>query len=518
MPVSQRTATTARRTILRFDLSSISIDGRPNAYKKPQLVLKPQLDLPPRRPFTGSKPRMPVWRHFLMVHVKDKAAELVKLDLASFKQVESSGETDATQYHTVSCLFSSCSLVFRYPSATRKETSSLCVTFPKTSDIDTVLQELNALGIIIQDEQANQDHHCFLSEYSAPEHWKPLEQAAFQIPWPPSSSMLLNGSCSALAAPPSSQGHHLPYPESQTHRTILQRPPSQPLGQPPGLPAVHRPWSPAFVPSRPATTLGVPGILGEGIYKVSKIGSAFSSRQRVRRTATMLDPQGPKFYTASKHFDRTLNLLPSRAPDVRRVSSTPRPNLPSYLTPPPSVNSGDQAMRPPSRTSSALGGLPVNIQYRVPLQRLRTGDRASERTLTPGPEEKENQFCLSSVAEEELGFYSQTEMTSRSPGMTDYDFLLSSGQTLVEPPAKQEMDDDWLMGVSQIQHQGLCEASRVWDEFMGKGAAEVASVEDAKDLSDALSKFEGNFTKRWEEAVAATARKMSEVRLRGLTS
>ena len=73
---SQNTSTT-RRPILRFDLTSISIDGSPNAYKKPQLVLKPQLELAPRKPYTGSRPRVPVWRHFLMVHVKDKADELV---------------------------------------------------------------------------------------------------------------------------------------------------------------------------------------------------------------------------------------------------------------------------------------------------------------------------------------------------------------------------------------------------------------------------------------------------------
>jgi hypothetical protein len=76
MPASQRAPTT-RRPILRFGLASISIDDRPNVYKSPQMVLKPQLELAPRRPYTGSRPRMPQWRHFLMVHVKDKADELV---------------------------------------------------------------------------------------------------------------------------------------------------------------------------------------------------------------------------------------------------------------------------------------------------------------------------------------------------------------------------------------------------------------------------------------------------------
>jgi hypothetical protein len=76
MPPSQVTST-LRRPILRFELASISIDDKPNAYKNPQLVLKPQLELAPRRPYTGPRPRVPVWRHFLMVHVKDKADELV---------------------------------------------------------------------------------------------------------------------------------------------------------------------------------------------------------------------------------------------------------------------------------------------------------------------------------------------------------------------------------------------------------------------------------------------------------
>lgn len=76
MAALQRASST-RRTILRFDLATVSIDGRPNVYRDPQLVLKPQLELAPRRPYTGSRPRMPVWRHFLMVHVKDKADELV---------------------------------------------------------------------------------------------------------------------------------------------------------------------------------------------------------------------------------------------------------------------------------------------------------------------------------------------------------------------------------------------------------------------------------------------------------
>lgn len=112
MAASQN-STHTRRIILRFPLESICIDDKPNVYKNPQLVLKPQLEVPPRRPYTGSRPRMPVWRHFLMVHVKDKADELVKLDLAAFKQPPVL--LNSILQYSVSCLSSQLAVVFQHP-------------------------------------------------------------------------------------------------------------------------------------------------------------------------------------------------------------------------------------------------------------------------------------------------------------------------------------------------------------------------------------------------------------------
>lgn len=112
MAASQN-STHTRRTILRFPLESICIDDKPNVYKNPQLVLKPQLEVPPRRPYTGSHPRMPVWRHFLMIHVKDKADELVKLDLAAFKQPPVL--LNPILQYSVSCLSSQLAVVFQHP-------------------------------------------------------------------------------------------------------------------------------------------------------------------------------------------------------------------------------------------------------------------------------------------------------------------------------------------------------------------------------------------------------------------
>ncbi|KAL2187543.1 hypothetical protein L209DRAFT_322293 [Thermothelomyces heterothallicus CBS 203.75] len=99
MPAPQSVSSN-RRPILRFDLVSISIDDKPNAYKKPQLVLKPQLELAPRRPYTGSRPRMPVWRHFLMVHVEDKADELIR-----FEHLQSALRSEPTQSFAFNHLF-----------------------------------------------------------------------------------------------------------------------------------------------------------------------------------------------------------------------------------------------------------------------------------------------------------------------------------------------------------------------------------------------------------------------------
>lgn len=66
-----------RASVLRFDLLSVSLTGHPTNFKNPQLVLKTQNSPASRVPYTGSKSRHPVRRHFLMVHVKDKARELV---------------------------------------------------------------------------------------------------------------------------------------------------------------------------------------------------------------------------------------------------------------------------------------------------------------------------------------------------------------------------------------------------------------------------------------------------------
>ncbi len=295
-----------------------------------------------------------------------------------------------------------------------------------------------------------------------------------------------------------------------------------------------RPWLPALVPSRPATTIGVPGILGEGIYKVSKVGSASSSRSRMRRTSTIVEPQPPKLYTVSRHFDRTLSradiLHASNARYLgQELSSGMKPTKPvPPLFESPSLPSngmakqhwlgqGSSATQPLARTPSVLEAVPANNQRQPRLRRLRTIHDAAEPRHFPAADSQEYSSFLSNVAEEQENLaFSQPELVSRAVGYANDVYSFSSSPTLLEVPTRRDVpDDDWLIHVSQIQHEGLCEASRVWDELMKRADAEAAAVDGSQDVLGAMAKFKAEFDRCWEVSVASTAQKMREARLRG---
>ena len=351
--------------------------------------------------------------------------------------------------------------------------------------------------------------------------WAPQGQTVGSIYRFSSDPRQLNSSSPPLIARPSSQGQYPTHSESYPYVASLYRPPSQPTGQPAGATTGQRPWSPAFVPSRPATALGVPGILGEGIYKVSKIGSVASNRPRVRRTSTISEQHGPRLYTVSKHFDKTLSradiLHSSRSRYLGRglSSNLQTGDSAEHLSRSPSLDAGgagpgEPGARGPTRIPSTfLEGVPVNLQQQPRLRRLRTIDDVLSSSPSAGADKMERWSLLSSVEEEKVGFaFSQPEAAR---GSIDNVSFFSSSPTLLEMPTRHEMEDGWLLQVSQIQHQGLCEASRIWDEFTETVALEAAAVERSEDLSSVLSKYEGEFARRWEGIVAVTAGKMREV-------
>lgn len=66
--------------LLRFELEDVFINQRHNNFRDPQLVLKSQLDRSRGMPYNaGINSQMPICHHQLMIHIKDKADELVSL-------------------------------------------------------------------------------------------------------------------------------------------------------------------------------------------------------------------------------------------------------------------------------------------------------------------------------------------------------------------------------------------------------------------------------------------------------
>lgn len=395
------------------------------------------------------------------------------------------------------------------------------------------MRELGALGINVEHEPAHHDQ----STVSGPAWsglWAMPDKGVAQIYRPVSNPRQLNSSSPPLTTALGLHGGHARYPARPaqgTYGELLHRPPSQPIGQSAGLPTGQRPWSPAYVPSRPATTIGVPGILGEGIYKVSKIGSISSSQPRVRRTSTILGSQPPGLYTVSRHFDKTL----SRG-DILRTSkgrylgpsfsSNPRPGESSSLARLTSLDSSQEESShkpgpenplalPPLRISSPLEGVPTSANHQAGLRRLRTiDDVARPELLSRADESDHHGFPASLAGSKGQSSASQPATIPGVAGPVDDFFVPSSSPTLFELPNRQEIDDKLLLRVSQIQHDGLCEASRLWDDFMGRASREMASAENPISVTEVLSKYEGEFVRRWEWVVAATAQKMRLARVR----
>ena len=74
----KQTAVTISPILRRFELEDVFINQRHNNFKDLQLVLKSHLDRSRGLPYNaGVNSQMPIWHHQLMIHVKDKADELV---------------------------------------------------------------------------------------------------------------------------------------------------------------------------------------------------------------------------------------------------------------------------------------------------------------------------------------------------------------------------------------------------------------------------------------------------------
>jgi hypothetical protein len=143
-------------------------------------------------------------------------------------------------------------------------------------------------------------------------------------------------------------------------------------------------------------------------------------------------------------------------------------------------------------------------------------DDASNPELSAGFDGRSNQPFAFTTAEGQMeSAYSQPELTSRATWPSDDASITSSSQTLLELPNRHDMEDDWLLRISQIQHEGLCEASMVWDDLMGRASVDTASMDRPVAVSDVLAIYEGEFARRWDAVLGATGKKMREARVGG---
>ncbi|KAK4159085.1 hypothetical protein QBC43DRAFT_273177 [Cladorrhinum sp. PSN259] len=501
-PSSQPKTQPTRRPVLRFDLEQVSLDDRPNAYKKPQLVLKPQLELPARETYTGGPQprRFPIWHHFLMVHVKDKADELVKIDLNDFKEPRSL-PVDNVPQHSVFCLLPEASIVFRYPIGYRNTPTSLKVTFKRPSDFEAVLSELRKLDIRIAYEQFPRSS----SALSYIPSGSPQESEGSQ----PDKFRQIYNISPPLTASTSSSDHYSSYSGGFPYGYVSGRPPSQPARFPD-----HGAWSHAVLRSKPPAIIGNPGVLGEsGLYKISKVGSSSSSRLRARPPLIPPEHQTSRFYATTNRFRRTLE----RKDDLQHRQPTSEKAFVSKDHRSVAYEQSDRRFPPgyqttslhPRRFSQApnLGGL-VGRTRRPTMQRL-----------DPIHDESDTSPSRSQLNKERTKYASLQPAPAPAPDRMTIirkDFgELNPTQPETTKLMTQEPNTLQLIQISQIHHQGFLEASMVWNEFMARAKREVKSVDDPEERLRILSKLEPEFTKQWNRAVDCTVQEMQKVQGKG---
>ncbi|KAK0739177.1 hypothetical protein B0T21DRAFT_382273 [Apiosordaria backusii] len=492
MPASKPTPQ-PRRPIRRFELQDVRFNGRASFYKDPQLVLKPQLDLVSRKPVDGSRLRMPLWRNYLMVHVKDRAEELVKLDLADFRQSEDQSSTASERF--ICRAHHDPVLYVRYPTNTQDGFSILRATLKVASDFESVLSELSSLGIMIeyyQEESAPSQvyqAHSWSQPHSQPQsgYFHPTPNT---IPGPMPTNIPSHpySSSPSYPVPPNP-----PYQYSNTFgvsdQSAYQRAASQPVGYPGGYQSQGQ-WPPPAVPSPAATTIGIPGVLGAGIYKVSKLASSRSRPRRSQASRGLHDPGGA-----------------DRGKYLESNSSTTQ--LSSGKT-----SSQDSPLNPSHSGSGQRRGL----------QRVQTICGDSQETKSQASTLAPDSYDPSSPSFGGLRLPEEEEAGDAPSQQTTISTMVSSQPTTTTAmvpykprkqdhvtPADGKINLAAVLRISQIQHEGLTEATRVWDDMMEKGRIAISSLEDPEEAFRVLTGYQDEFTKRWDRVVASTVREMREV-------
>ncbi|KAK3682570.1 hypothetical protein B0T22DRAFT_288506 [Podospora appendiculata] len=533
-----KSAKNARTQIRRFSLQSISINDAMNGYKTPQMVLKTQVDPAPRMPYTGSRTRTPVLRHLLMIHVKDKADELVKLDLDIF--AASSKSRDGPSQYTVDCVTSDRSITFRYPKGEEKRgQQSLKITFNDPSDLNSVLGELAESGLevkrILKSHGFGIPHKQTTLRYWAVPGNNPLPVPAHQS----TDYRELYHEGPPLPTPPSSQGQHTPYQGNYIFHQVANPPLSLPVGHTGNLPLSWPSWS---LPPRPATTIGIPGMIGEGIYKISRVGPRPASRTKMRKLPVIPESQDSTPNTPSGHLDTSLRPHASRkrslqdegvssSQENKRASNMAILNrhadLVSRLS---STENGNERERPErSSRLHALESLSSTTDHSATYPRSHQQLR-SHSDLVPAFTYTTSTMPSTKTASVPKRLLSARRMLPSLRGECDNQYSSQCGEVLastsmdsgtwtndaaVEHQDKHDISEDWLLQLSVIQQGGLAEATRIWDELMTRGQKETESIINLDKACKVWSSHRQEWEQRLNSVASDTVQKMRRVKLEG---
>lgn len=358
---------------------------------------------------------------------------------------------------------------------------------------------------------------------------------SFASPSQPSSPLLLGSSSQEYhsSSPPlivsqGAQGQQISYTSAATHQLLPAHLFRQRASQNSSYPPTWSSISPVNQVVRPATTIGIPTTLGEGLYRVSKVVSAPGHRTWQRRSSRLAEGHRPGAYTFSKHFDRTLD-----GSDIAKLTRhILRQDEDSHEVLSQESSADQQvANATPGKEEPSLS----NIDYRMVAgpptmqQSIPEYPQPTSRQPTPRYELRhtgsKNSIRGEYISQELARTHSQSPRPSpRLPASSTpvhgpahpigalTPWRPASTRQVTEIPAP-----DHLHQFVHSYHEGLCEATKIWDGLMERGRKEADTVEDDMEAFKIYTRYAETFATRLDDLAGITVRRMREAKGGGAT-
>lgn len=285
--------------------------------------------------------------------------------------------------------------------------------------------------------------------------------------------------------------HGFTPPPGNLHQSGIFRPLSNPGAHLLSVQPAMQSWTP---PPRPATTTGIPGILGEGIYKVSRVGTSSSSRSRGRKFPTISESQDRSNHTVSRHFNRAESFSKKRTFQRENSQASETENRKVKL------------VRPLSQKYSTARHMSIAPE-RVPVNEFMSPNERQDTTNVPQAPSAATELVAANVRREP-----QLPCNPRSTlKLTDLEELAKNSQskTNMLPPSIRESR---LIHEFIITQEGLTGVTNVWNELMERGQIETECVNDLREAHKIWARLGHEWVQQLQSRVAATVGKLRKVR------